>query len=127
MFSGESDRGTGGAFSGGRHREGSRKTAPPDWTSSEVKQAPSATDSEIWSSIISCVEKLIVASEVRFSPLGAKHTSLTTLSQAEKKYQAAGRCLVVDKNGNEFAYEFECIARANQYEAIVLSVKFTER
>ena len=125
-FSGGSDRGTGGAFPGGSHRrDGSRKTAPPGWTSSEVKQAPNAADSEIWANIISCLEKLIVGSEIRFSPLGAKHTSLTSL--AEKKYKAVGRCLVVDKSGNQFAYEFECIARANKYDAVILSVKFTER
>jgi|GEM_PF-6146813 len=121
-----SGSGTGGGTGRGSHtRDGDQKTAPPGWTSSEVKQAPTAADSEIWANIISNLENLIAASEVKFSSLGAMHTSLTSLP--DSKYKARGRCLVVDKNGNQFAYEFECIARVNKYEALILSVQFTER
>ena len=130
--------GLGGSFSGGGRREGRQRSTPPDWISSEVKQAPAATDREIWTNIIAALEKLIVASEVRFSPLGTKHTSLIDLAEDKnnvtnrwldfkKKYKAVGRCLVIDKTGNQFAYEFECRASANQYEATIISVKFAER
>ena len=68
------------------------------------------------------MEELIVARKVKFSSLGANHTFLSDLSGG--KYRAVGRCIVTEKSGNQIAYEFECVARVNKYEASILSAKF---
>lgn len=117
--SGRTQSGTGGRGSaGGSHRG----NVPAGWISTDIKKCPSASELEVWSNILVSLEKLIVGQQVIFSPLGARGTSLTHLSDG--KYKAAGRCAVAEKNGNQIAYEFECIARVNKYEASILTVNF---
>ncbi len=99
-----------------------RRKAPPGWVSTDIRNQPNATDLEIWNNILSALNRLIVARHVKFSPLGAAHTSLTSASN--NSYKAVGRCIAIEKNGNQTAYDFECVANANKYEAIILSVKF---
>lgn len=106
------------------HRE-KKKTVPPRWMTTDIKTPPTATKQEIWNNILSALEKLIVARQSRFAPLGAAHTSLTELP--ENKYKASGRCIIIEKNGNQIAYEFECIALVNKYQAGLLSVKFHQQ
>lgn len=107
----------------GTHSTDNRKrSVPAGWASTDIKRPPSPTNLEIWNSILVSLEKLIVARQVKFSSLGASHTSLTNLSR--EKYKAIGRCTVSEKTGNQIAYQFECIALVNKYETSILSVKF---
>ncbi len=100
------------------------RSVPRGWVSSDIKKAPAPASQEIWNNIILELEQLTVARRVQFSPLGAAHTSLTDLSGG--KYKVCGRCIIVGKNGNQTAYEFEAVAFANKYEASIRSVKFHE-
>ena len=104
------------------HNGKSKQTIPAGWTSTEIKNPPSPENLEIWNNIIASLEELIVARKVKFSSLGANNTFLSDLSGG--KYRAVGRCIVTEKSGNQIAYEFECVARVNKYEASILSAKF---
>lgn len=104
------------------HNGKSNQTVPVGWTSTKIKNPPSPENLEIWNNILASLEELIVARKVKFSSLGANHTFLSDLSGG--KYRAVGRCIVTEKSGNQIAYEFECVARVNKYEASILSAKF---
>lgn len=99
-----------------------RKTVPADWFPADIKKRPQPAQLEIWNRLLSALKNLIVARQVNFSPLGAEHTQLTEVSAGQ--YKAAGRCIVIEKSGNQMAYEFECVAKITPYDATVLSVKF---
>lgn len=99
-----------------------RKTVPSGWFRTDIKNHPQPARLTIWNNILSSLKNLIVARHVEFSPLGAEHTLLTDLSADQ--YKAAGRCIVIEKSGNQMAYEFECVAKVTPYEAAILSVKF---
>ncbi len=112
-----------GSGTGHFHPDGSgRKTVPADWFPTDIKKQPQPAQLEIWNRLLPALRNLIVARQVNFSPLGTEHTQLTELSA--NQYKAAGRCIVIEKSGNQMAYEFECVAKVTSYEATILSVKF---
>ena len=123
---GGSENGSGGSSGGGSENGGNGGSGgdrvPAGWLSTAVKQPPSATDQEIWDNIIAAIKPLIVAQQVEFAPLGSANTSLAELKK--NQYKAAGRCVVSEKNGARSPFDFECVAAANKYEAIIISVDF---
>ena len=112
-----------GTGTGNYRPDGSgRRTVPSDWIRTDIKNLPQPDKLKVWNNLLSALKNLIVARHVEFSPLGAEHTLLTNVSGDQ--YRAEGRCIVIEKSGNQMAYEFECVAKVTLYEAAVLSVKF---
>lgn len=127
FFSSDKNEGGGtrntGSGTGNYRPDGTRrKNVPADWFPTDIKKRPQPAQLEIWNRLLSALRNLIVARQVNFSPLGAEHTQLTELSA--NQYKAAGRCIVIEKSGNQMAYEFECVAKVTAYEATILSVQF---
>ncbi|MBQ9338348.1 MAG: hypothetical protein IJS14_13740 [Lentisphaeria bacterium] len=116
--------GSGTPSSGGRQSPQPRsgRSIPSGWMSSAVNDPPPPDRLEIWNKILSKLQNLIIARQVKFSPLGSAHASLSALSDG--RYKATGRCMVTEKDGDQLAYEFECIAVADEYAARILSVDF---